>query len=568
MVVPMPLKVPLGLSDFAEIREGGYTFVDKTPLIRDVIEDSAKVLLLCRPRRFGKTSNLSMLRYFFERAPSPRWDLFTGLSISQAPAEIRAHCGRYPVMALTFKDIKFDCYEDCLTAVGELLSGLYREHRYLLDAGTLMPEEVQRFTRILSGSASPALLGGALRDLSEQLHRHHGAPVVLLLDEYDTPLHTAFLKGYYEPAVTLFRNLLSGGLKDNRHLYKGIVTGVLRVAKDSMFTGLNNLDVYTLLRPEYADRFGFTEPEVQDLLAQGGCADRMDEVRRWYNGYLFGGQVIYNPWSVLSFLKSRDRLPRPFWAETSSNDLIRELLIDRGGGLDEDMERLLRSEVIDKPVIEQVALRELNEHPDHLWSFLLMSGYLKLLRLELRERQWYGQMALPNQEVQSIYETMLRAWWDQGLGGDRRRQALLKALLSGDVATAEQILSGWLLRHASMWDVAAYRPPERFYHGFVLGALVGLGDRYDVQSNPESGYGRCDVMLVPRQGGGAAAVLELKVAAEGESPAQALDQALRQVRERGYAEAARARGADPVHELAFVFDHKRAYGARAPANTG
>ncbi len=553
----MVLRIPMGVSSFRRLREDGLTYVDKSLLIQQIIDDSSVVLLLPRPRRFGKTLNLSMLRCFFERSAEPLWPLFAGLAIEKTGESYRAHFQRYPTLALTFKDIKKDSWEGCLSAMSVLLADLYGEHRYLLEG--LPEDEAASFKAILRGQANQAQCEVVLKTLSRHLHRHHGERVVILLDEYDTPLHNAYLKGYYEEAVSFFRNLLSGGLKDNDHLYKGVLTGILRVAKDSIFTGLNNLDVQTLLSPRYASYFGFTEPEVEDLLRQAGHLDRQPLVQRWYNGYLFGGQVIYNPWSVLEYLKRDEVQPAPYWGDTSGNELVRELLITQGLGLSPEMEALMRGESIERPINEHVVLRDLGENPESIWSFLLFTGYLKALSHRREDRVLYATLAIPNEEVLSIYETLFRDWMRRALGGDRRREELLQALLRGDAVACQRYMQHWLESSASFWDTAALKPPERFYHGFVLGLLVGLGSRYEVLSNRESGYGRCDVLVVPRQPGPPGVVLELKGVDEGETPEQALLAALSQIEARDYEQVLRDRGAAPIHKLAFAFEQKRIF---------
>ncbi len=557
----MALRIPMGISSFSRLREDGLTYVDKSLLIQQIIQDSSAVLLLPRPRRFGKTLNLSMLRCFFEKSTQPLWPLFAGLAIEKTEPSCRAHFQHYPTIALTFKDIKKDTWEGCLSAMAMLLADLYEEHRYLLPG--LSEDEAASFKAVLSQQASQSKYEGTIKTLSRHLHRHHGERVVILLDEYDTPLHHAYLKGYYEEAVSFFRNLLSGGLKDNDHLYKGVLTGILRVAKDSIFTGLNNLDVQTLLAPRYAPYFGFTEPEVEDLLRQADRLDRQPLVQRWYNGYLFGGQVIYNPWSVLEYLKRDEEEPAPYWGDTSGNELVRELLITQGLGLGPEMEALMRGETIERPINEHVVLRDLRDNPDSIWSFLLFTGYLKAVKQRREEGALYVTLALPNDEVRSIYQGLFLAWIRQSLGGDRRREEFLRALLQGDAAACQVHVQHWLLSSASFWDTAAVQPPERFYHGFVLGLLVGLGSRYEVLSNRESGHGRCcDVAVVPRQPGQPGVVLELKVVGEGETTEQALLGALAQIEARDYVQLLRDRGATPIHKLALVFANKQVFARR------
>ena len=372
-----PVRFPIGLSDFRALREGGFCYVDKTGLIEAVLGDSAQVMLAPRPRRFGKTLNLSMLRYFFEKSPEDLRALFAGLAVASS-AIAAPHFQRYPVIFMTFKDVKPRSWEDCLAGMAVVLANTFGEHRYLLAHGALESYEGPRSsTAILHRRAGRADLVDALRLLSRLLARHHREKVVILIDEYDTPIHAGYTNRYYDDVIAFFRDFFSGGLKDNLHLFKGVLTGILRVARESLFSGLNNIAVYGILRPELAVYFGFTEPEVQGLVEAAGQPENLDGIRTYYNGYLFGGHAIYNPWSVLSFLASADKILRPYWIETSSNDLVRDLLLTGQQGVRADLETLLAGGTIDKPIDENIVLRDVAGSADAVWSFLLFTGYLK-----------------------------------------------------------------------------------------------------------------------------------------------------------------------------------------------
>jgi len=558
------LRLPIGLSDFRALREQDYAYVDKSAFVVDVLEASAQVLLLPRPRRFGKTLNLSMLRYYLERSPEDRSGLFAGLEVEQSEAA-RAHQQRYPVMFLTFKDVKERTWEECKAGLAGVLAGLYREHAYLLDSEVLQPQEREAFEAIRHEAASMAQGATALRELSRLLARHHGERVVLLIDEYDTPLHAAYHGRYYDQAVVHLRNLLSGGLKDNPHLFKGVLTGILRVAKESIFSGLNNLAVYSILRPEFAAAFGFTEPEVAALAELAAAPEVTAGIREWYDGYRFGDQTLYNPWSVINFLDSEDRKFRPYWIATSSNDLVRELMTSGPHGLRAELETLLGGGMIDEPIDEHIVLRDLETKPDALWSLLLFSGYLRARELytDALDQQW-ARLDLPNREVRAALAAMVKDWLSDRVGGSSELQALLQALLRGDARMLEHYLSRIVKVSLSYHDTGGPEP-ERVIHGFIVGLLVGLQPEHEVRSNRESGYGRYDVMVLPRTAGRPGVVLELKTVEEdrGETPTAVLEQALRQLRERDYATELRERGASPVIELAAAFDGKRAWVARA-----
>jgi hypothetical protein len=554
---PPSVRFSIGISDFRELREGGFSYVDKTALIDEVLADPAKVVLLPRPRRFGKTLNLSMLRYFFEKSAEDRGPLFAGLAVASSESA-RAHVQRYPVIFLTFKDVKPSAWDDCLAQMAEVLSGTYGEHRYLLTEGNLAPEDANIFRAVLERRATKAALVGALKLLSRLLAEHHREQVVILLDEYDSPIHAGYTRGYYDDVIAFFRDFLSGGLKDNPHLWKGVLTGILRVAKESLFSGLNNVTVYGILRSEYAPYFGFTEPEVRVLAEAAGRPELLDDIRSFYNGYLFGGVSIYNPWSVLSFLASADKELLPYWIDTSSNDLVREALITGPAGVRAELEVLLAGGAVDKRIEENIVLRDLSTDPGAVWSFLLFTGYLKPVDLRLDAGERRARLAVPNAEVTVALRKMTRAWIETQVGGSDALEALLSALLRGDARVVERHLAHMVKVNLSYFDTAAPEP-ERFYHGLVVGLLAGLGPGYEVRSNRESGFGRCDVMVLPRTAGQPGVVLELKrVDTEaGETTEKAFAAAFRQIRARDYAAELRERGAAPIHPMAAVFEGKR-----------
>jgi hypothetical protein len=554
-----PLRFPVGLSDFRKLREGGYHYVDKTALVEAVIADSSEVLLVPRPRRFGKTLNLSTLRYFLEKSAEDHTRLFAGLAVASSELA-RPHFQRYPVVFLTFKDVKPTSWETCFERLAGVLATLFGEHRDVLDDGKLAREDAELFTAILERRATQAVCTEALGLLSRLLARHHGEKVVILVDEYDSPIHAGFTHRYYDEVVAFFRDFLSAGLKDNPHLFRGVLTGILRVAKESLFSGLNNPAVYGILRSEMAPYFGFTEPEVRGLVEASGRADLMDEVRAYYNGYRFGHEAIYNPWSVLSFLASADKELLPYWIDTSGNELVRELLLTGPSGVRGELETLLAGGSIDKPIEENLVLRDLSARPGAVWSFLLFTGYLKPVEAYLRDGVRRAKLAVPNVEVAIALRRMAQDWLEAQVGGSEEVEELLAALLRGDAPVVERRLSQMVKVNASYFDTAGPEP-ERFYHGLVVGLLAGLGPRYEVRSNRESGFGRCDVMVLPKTAGQPGVVLELKrVESEaGETVEKALAGALGQIKARDYAAELRERGAAPIWEMAAVFDGKRAY---------
>ncbi len=599
----MPLRIPIGIDDFRTLREGGLEYVDKTSLIQELLDRSGvQVVLLPRPRRFGKTLNLSMLRCWFEKRDEDLSHLFQDLAIWQAGAETRAHFQRYPVIHFNFKGSKASTFEACWAVIREKIIDVFIEHRYLLESGRLDEIQAQRFRQILDGTADRGLYERALLDMSAHLHAHHGEKVVILIDEYDEPIHAGYFHGFAQTIIDFMRNFLGAALKSNSHLYKAVITGILRVAKENLFSGLNNPGVYTLLRPELHTCFGFTEAEVAALLERCGRANKLKDVRTWYNGYLFGGEVIYNPWSILCFLDSSDAEMRPYWLQTSSNDLVRRPPLGgrspvSGGGaplrgaesvaertpsstfrelleryalkLQPVFEVLLEGGSLERVVDENVALNEIRSNEDALWSLLLFSGYLKAEKVFRGEgEQSSHRLSIPNLEVRQVYATTFRTWMKarvEGSGGSL--EDMIDALLGGDAEVFEQELQSFVTNLLSYHDPGRLRP-ERVYHGFVVGLLAALEPAYQVRSNRESGKGRPDVTVRPMSPGKPGVVLELKVARQGKRTLEeALAEGLSQIATRDYGAELRAAGAAPIHAMAVAFDGKEVRVRAAPDET-
>ncbi|MBI4602422.1 MAG: AAA family ATPase [Planctomycetes bacterium] len=570
--MPRP-RVPLGTSDFLQLREDGLLYVDKSLFVAELLEDPGRVLLLPRPRRFGKTLNMSTARYFFERpprapaqAPAKASDVrgaFAGLAIEKSGERVWSHFQRHPVIFLSIKDQKGPNW-----SVGGSLAGLIVDEALRLAPAfeaSLTADDRKTFEAIARGSRPLDLLERSLFLLTRWLHQATGEKAFVLIDEYDTPIHDVYGdEKRYEEVVGFFRNFFSAGLKDNPHLEKGVLTGILRVAKESMFSGLNNLKVHSILRKPFATNFGFSEGEVEQLCADFdlSTAERA-ELRSWYNGYRFGGHVVYNPWSVLSYLDDAERQPGPYWVNTGGDALIRNLLVEAGLGIESDIEALIAGHAIVKPIDEHVVLRDIDKKSDSVFSFLLMSGYLRADERLAQEAsgKWRWRLTIPNKEIATVYQDVFIDWLKTGLGGSAHLQSFCRALLAGDAASVEEHLGTLLERTLSFHDTGG-RAREVVYQAFVAGLLVALEGTHQVRSNRESGLGRCDVLIAPRKPGQPGVALELKVLRASETMEEALSAALEQVRSKKYAAELRGAGADPVVELAAVFDVKRVRVAR------
>ncbi len=558
--MPPTLAPRPGPEDFRRLREEGYTYVDKTSFIEDWLRTGDPVVLLPRPRRFGKTLNLSMLRYWLELGPEDRASLFEGLHITRAAPEIQRHQGQYPVILLSLKDTRADSFEGFLGRLAQVLHDLLSWHRELAQSPALSEEQRRLFGALFDGRADAAGLALALRHLCRWLELHHRRPVVLLVDEYDAPIEAGYQHGYYDAIVEFMRGLLGAALKSNPSLFRGVLTGVRRLSKESLFSDLNNVSTRTVLDPTFATSFGFTEPEVSAVLEAAGRADRLPEVRKWYNGYLFGGQVIYNPWSVLCFAERGELLD--YWAQTSSDALLRALLV---GGIEhrEDLETLLHGGSVEKRLDDQVSLRDLDRSPGSLWALLWSGGYLRTMRVRYREGEAWVTLDIPNVEVGHVWRRSFSGWLELRLGSDVAVTALHRALLGGDAETVEDLLGRMVVSALSAHDTGTGPDdaPERVYQAFLLGLLVSLEADYRVVSNREAGYGRADVLILPRQPGRPGLALELERLRpdRGETPEIALEAAHAQIARQGYLRELEAAGASLARALAVVFQGKRVW---------
>ena len=513
-------KPGIGISNFIKLYQQGRLFVDKSALIARVIEDSAEALLLPRPRRFGKTLNLSMLQTFFEDVDGSHRELFTGLEIETASEEIWSHFQCHPVITLSFKEVKSKTWDQALESIHSAIA--FELNRLETRWGQLPP--ILEAAR--QGQLTPMRM--VLKNLSSWLQSQSGQPVLILIDEYDEPIHSSWVGGYYEEAIDFFRTFLSAGLKDNPTLFKGAITGILRIAKESIFSGLNNIGVYSLMHPRYATDFGFTEAETRVLVAQVPAVD-FKEVQTWYDGYHFADHTIYNPWSVLCYLDAPDAGLKPYWLNTSSNELIHQLLTNAPGDIHRDLMQLIKGHSITQPIEEAIALRELESNTATLWSLLLFSGYLSPLQVFLDEDGHRAaiELAIPNKEVNLIYQQSFSRWLRIGLGSDHTVSELCRAILNGDAETFEELLHRLFTTVLSYHDLTHSKGSEAIYQAFILGLLVTLRSTHQVSSNREAGFGRYDILIAPRDKRGPGAILELKVLnrRRKEAPEQGLERA-------------------------------------------
>lgn len=553
--------ISLGNQSFEKLRENHSFYVDKTALIQEWWENQDDVTLVTRSRRFGKTLNLNMMDCFFSNQYAGRGDLFEGLSVWEQE-KYRQLQGTYPVISLSFASIKESNYANARRKICQLLSDAYTAHNFLLAGDTLSPSEKDTFRRkTIDMDDVDATL--ALHQLSLYLSRYHGKKVIILLDEYDTPLQEAYVGGYWEQIVQFIRSLFNATFKTNPYLERALLTGITRVSKESIFSDLNNLTVVTTTSEKYCTRFGFTEKEVFDALEAFGMPEEKAQVKAWYDGFTFGSQRdIYNPWSITGFLE--ERLYKPYWANTSSNSLVSHLIRQGRPDVKMTMEDLLDGRTLTTEIDEEVVFDQLQGDRDAIWSLLLASGYLRVegQRFDQETGIWTYTLKLTNREVAVMFRRMIKGWF---AGGDVPYNEFLKALLMGDLKAMNRYMNQVALETFSSFDSgrkpSAKTNPERFYHGFVLGLMAEFIGRYRITSNRESGFGRYDVMLEPLKDGDPAFVLEFKVhdPEDEASLADTVQAALEQIEEKAYDTGLTARGIsrDRIHHYGFAFEGKK-----------
>ena len=547
-------KIALGESDFRSIIENNEYFVDKSLLIKEIFEDSSRIILIPRPRRFGKTLNLSMIRYFVERCDEDRRYLFNNLLIEKEK-DIMKRQGIYPTIYLTFKDEKHDKFEDFQMKLAFFVSEIYKKHYYLYESLTFQVDK-DYFDKIINKVSTKAELEMSLKNLSKYLYDYYGEKIIILIDEYDTPIQHSYFSGIYDDTIAFMRNFLSNTLKDNIYLEKALLTGILRVARESIFSGLNNLDVYSILKEGYSDKFGFTEVEIEKMLNYFNIVKEKDEFKRWYNGYLFGNTVIYNPWSTLSYLKDKNEYFMPYWVNTSENKIIKTILSKGSDGLKKSFEELLKGNTIETTIDENIIMADIEANENNVWSFLLLSGYLKVVDKIRKEDEIYYEVAIPNVEVKHMYNKIIKDWASESYVSSEYNE-MLKALINFDYEVFEEIFIDYVEKSLSYFDVSG-EEPERVYHGFVLGMLVALNNTHYVLSNRESGYGRYDVMVIPKDITKPGIIIEFKRARKNNKKTieQLIEEAKTQIEDKKYETELLSRGITDIKKLVIVFKGK------------
>lgn len=544
------MKYPIGVSDFKKLIEGEYLFADKSLFIKDIVDDSPEVIVITRPRRFGKTLNLSMLNYFFGLNHSENKNLFEGLNISKDVQFCKKHQQQYPVIFISFKDIKASNYVNARSEIVELVRKLYASNAYLLEGDVLLESERRIFNAILNKEADESDIQASISQLSAYMTKKFKTSPIILIDEYDTPIQEAYLRNYYEEMIVLMRGILGRTLKDNNKFIKAVVTGITRIAQESLFSGLNNIKVYSLLQEEYGQYFGLTEEEVLKLLGQSKQKASIEAIKEWYNGYVVGQYTLYNPWSIINCLDN-DKPLQPYWINTASNDLLAELLGRAKPVVKQQLEELLQGNVIEQPVSENIVFSDIKVNTEALWSLLLYAGYLKVLSVERRGSRLITKLAIPNKEVSFVYDGIVERWFSNAISMDSYDK-FVRSLADKQLDVFKEYLASYIMQTSSYFDFN-HKTAEQVFHVFILGLVVGLRDQYYIYSNQESGLGRFDVIFIPKNKQKSGILLEFKTSPTPELLLSKAQEALGQIKDRKYVETFKQHNVGSILAIGLAF---------------
>lgn len=547
--------LPIGISDYVRA-QSEYYYVDKTLLIKDFLDQKPLVSLFTRPRRFGKTLNMDMLRVFFEISDEDTSVYFRDKAIWKAGKEYQSHQGRYPVVFLTFKDVKFDTWGATLDKIRALLQDEYGRHQILLSSDKLAGYEKDFFSKILNGTANEVELASALERLSKMLRVHYGTAPVIIIDEYDTPIQEGHSKDFYEEIIGFMRNFFSGAFKDNRNLSYGFLTGILRIAQESIFSGLNNLVVNSVMDEAYDKYFGFTGEEIHKMLGYYGALEKEAELKDWYDGYIFGKKEIYNPWSVINYV-SKGCVPQAYWVNTGKNEILEDVLKTATDEVTERLYALLQGTDVVARIDQNVVYRSLTEDPANIYSLLLVAGYLKVTKKDLQgDGSYLCRVSIPNREIAAVYKNEILSHLLQ-IGAIARTTAnkIAESLYANDYKKLQVAIAEYMDKTISFYDAGA----EGFYHGLVLGLIALMDNQYKIQSNRESGDGRYDIGLIPRTNCYPGILIELKWkrCLEAEALDALAEEALDQIDQKRYDSEMKAVGIKDIMKFGIAFSGKR-----------
>ena len=540
--------VPVGIEDFKELIQEGYYYIDKTLLIDEMLMNKSKVTLFTRPRRFGKTLNMSMIKYFFDvKDKEENKKLFENLKVSNS--EYMSEQGKYPVIFISLKDLKEDTWEECLESIKDIMYKIFNEYNFLREKLNVV--EKRQFDKIWEITGNERNFKTSLLDLSNYLNKYYGEKVIILIDEYDAPIINAFDKGYYNEAINFFQTFYSSALKTNNSLKYGVLTGITRIIKEGIFSGLNNLYVNTILSKDYSEYFGLLENEVIEMLEYFDMKYKIEEVREWYNGYIFGESKVYNPWSIVNYVREKEI--KAYWANVSGNTLLENMLDHAGESVYDDLKRFTDGESIEKYISDGTTIKSLLNNDDEIWQLLLYSGYLtkdekqKEIDVTSEYTDVYN-LRIPNKEIRKYFGNM---FLNRFFGTEVKTNILIKALENGDIKKFEKTLGEIMINMLSHFDLD--KEMEKIYQVFMIGLVGFLMGKYEIISNDESGYGRYDLAMIPIKSNDKAYLMEFKISKTKKGMEERAQKALKQIDEKKYDTRLKARGIKNILKIGVAF---------------
>ncbi|MCR5639712.1 MAG: AAA family ATPase [Lachnospiraceae bacterium] len=547
--------LPIGISDYVRA-QSEYYYVDKTMMIKEFLDDKPLVSLFTRPRRFGKTLNMDMLRVFFELSQDDTSVYFKDKAIWKCGESYTQHQGKYPVIFLTFKDVKFDTWEATLNKISALLQIEFARHSELANSDKLAFYEQTYFDKVVNGSANDVELASALENLSRMLYEHYEINPVIIIDEYDTPIQEGYSKNFYDEIIGFMRIFFSGAFKDNKYLSYGFLTGILRIAQESIFSGMNNLSVNSVMDAEYDEFFGFTYPEIHKMMDYYGILDKEDELKEWYDGYKFGDEEIYNPWSVINYI-SKKCVPQAYWVNTGKNEILEDVMKTASEDINEKLFSLLQGKRVIARIDQTTVYRFLSDDPANIYSILLVAGYLKPLRKELQaDGSYLCEVSIPNREIAAVYKSEILTYLQKvGAINQTTSNMFAESLYSNDIEKLQKSISEYVIKSVSFYDAGT----EGFYHGLMLGLIAMMDNQYMIKSNRESGYGRYDISLIPRNKNMTGIILELKYERDLDDKElnKLAEEALRQIEDKEYVIEMKDEGVRDILKLGIAFSGKK-----------
>ena len=540
--------VPVGIEDFKELIQEGYYYIDKTLLIDEMLMNKSKVTLFTRPRRFGKTLNMSMIKYFFDvKDKEENKKLFENLKVSNS--EYMSEQGKYPVIFISLKDLKEDTWEECLESIKDIMYKIFNEYNFLREKLNVV--EKRQFDKIWEIIGNERNFKTSLLDLSNYLNKYYGEKVIILIDEYDAPIINAFDKGYYNEAINFFQTFYSSALKTNNSLKYGVLTGITRIIKEGIFSGLNNLKVDTILNKKYSEYFGLLESEVIEMLDYFGMKYKIEEVKEWYDGYIFGESEVYNPWSIVNYIDNGEI--KAYWANVSGNTLLENMLDHAGESVYDDLKRFTDGESIEKYISDGTTIKSLLNNDDEIWQLLLYSGYLtkdekqKEIDVTSEYTDIYN-LRIPNKEIRKYFGNM---FLNRFFGTEVKTNILIKALENGDIKKFEKTLGEIMINMLSHFDLD--KEMEKIYQVFMIGLVGFLMGKYEIISNDESGYGRYDLAMIPIKSNEKAYLMEFKISKTKKGMEERAQKALKQIDEKKYDTKLKARGIKNILKIGVAF---------------